>query len=169
MNNTNTWFDQNYPEHKNDLIAYFSAEYGLDEILPIYAGGLGILSGDHCKSASDLGLPFVAIGLLYKQGYSNQIVNIDGNQVYEPVNVDIDNLPIFPVKDEDNKDVIFDIDFLDRKLFIKIWKIQVGKVSLYLLDTDIELNCEEDRLLTQRLYGGGTETRLQGIRERRQR
>lgn len=160
MNNTNTWFDQNYPEHKNDLIAYFSAEYGLDEILPIYAGGLGILSGDHCKSASDLGLPFVAIGLLYKQGYSNQIVNIDGNQVYEPVNVDIDNLPIFPVKDEDNKDVIFDIDFLDRKLFIKIWKIQVGKVSLYLLDTDIELNCEEDRLLTQRLYGGGTETRI---------
>ncbi len=160
MHNNNTWFDQNYPGYKDSLIAYFSAEYGLDEILPIYAGGLGILSGDHCKSASDLGLPFVAIGLLYKQGYSNQIVDTDGNQTYEAVNVDIDNLPILPVKDEDGKDVIFSIDFLDRKLHIKIWKIQVGKVNLYLLDTDLELNTPEDRLLTQRLYGGGTETRI---------
>lgn len=160
MNNKNTWFEQNYPGYQDSLIAYFSAEYGLDEILPIYAGGLGILSGDHCKSASDLGLPFVAVGLLYKQGYSTQSVDVDGNQIYDAVNVDIDNLPIHPVKDEDGRDVIFSIDFLDRKLHIKIWEIKVGKISLYLLDTDLELNMAEDRLLTQRLYGGGTETRI---------
>jgi len=160
MNNQYTWYNKNYPMRNNDLIAYFSAEYGLDETLPIYAGGLGILSGDHCKSASDLGLPFVAIGLLYKQGYSNQIVNADGKQSYEPVDIDIEDLPILPVKDENNNDIIFDIDYLDRKLYIKIWKIHVGKINLYLLDTDIEPNNCDDRILTQRLYGGGTDTRI---------
>ncbi len=160
MNNNNTWFLENYPHYKDNIIAYFSAEYGLDETLPIYSGGLGILSGDHCKSASDLGLPFVAIGLLYKQGYSDQYINNDASQLYTPVQIDIDDLPILPLKDEDNKDVIFDIPFLDRKLYLKIWKINVGRISLYLLDSDIDKNIEEDRILTQRLYGGDHETRI---------
>lgn len=160
MNSSNNWFSQNYPKYKNDVIAYFSAEYGLDETLPIYSGGLGILSGDHCKSASDLGLPFVCIGLLYKQGYSNQYLNADGMQLYTPVEINIDDLPINPVIDENGKELIFDIEYLDRQLYIKVWKINVGKTPLYLLDTDIDKNNPTDRLLTQRLYGGDQETRI---------
>ncbi|MBE5822257.1 MAG: glycosyltransferase family 1 protein [Clostridiales bacterium] len=160
MKSKDTWYSKTYPHYKNNLIAYFSAEYGLDETLPIYSGGLGILSGDHCKSASDLGIPFVAVGLLYKQGYSNQYVNSDGMQLYTPVKIDIDDLPILPVKDENGNDVIFDIEYLDRKLYLKIWKINIGRVTLYLLDSDIDKNIEQDRYLTQRLYGGDQETRI---------
>ena len=103
MNSKNTWFSKNYPNNKEDLIAYFSAEYGLDEIIPIYSGGLGILSGDHLKSASDLGLPLVAVGLLYKNGYFHQKINSRGEQCSEYHNIDLYNLPILPVKDEMNK------------------------------------------------------------------
>ena len=103
MNSKNTWFNRKYPENKNDLIAYFSAEYGLDETLPIYSGGLGILSGDHLKSASDLGLPFVAVGLLYKNGYFDQKINEYGVQETEYQNLDIPNLPIIPVKTNERR------------------------------------------------------------------
>ena len=106
MNTKETWFSKNYPSNTNDLIAYFSAEYGIDEIIPIYSGGLGILSGDHLKSASDLGLPFVAVGLLYKNGYFNQKIDGYGNQKTEYTNIDLDNLPILPVKDENGEDLI---------------------------------------------------------------
>ncbi len=160
MSSSNNWYSQNYPKYKDNIIAYFSAEYGLDETLPIYSGGLGILSGDHCKSASDLGLPFVCIGLLYKQGYSNQYISADGMQLYTPVEIAIDDLPINPVLDENGNEIIFDIEYLDRQLYLKIWKINVGKVPLYLLDTDIDKNNPTDRLLTQRLYGGDQETRI---------
>ena len=100
INSKNTWFKKTYPEAENELIAYFSAEYGIDEILSIYSGGLGILSGDHVKSASDLGLPFVAVGLLYKNGYFHQKINASGVQEQEYKNLDLYNLPILPVKDE---------------------------------------------------------------------
>ncbi len=160
MKSRTTWFSKQYPENKDDVIAYFSAEYGLDETLPIYAGGLGILSGDHLKSASDLGLPIVAIGLLYKNGYFNQKINRNGEQVSEYYNVEMDNLPIKPLKDENGEDVIVNIKLQKDKLYIKVWKICVGRVNLYLLDTDIPENKEEYRGITLKLYGGDQEMRI---------
>ena len=160
MQTKETWFSKNYPNNANDLIAYFSAEYGIDEIIPIYSGGLGILSGDHLKSASDLGLPFVAVGLLYKNGYFNQKIDGYGTQKTEYTNIDLDNLPILPVKDENGEDLIIDVDFPDRKLYLKIWKIVVGRISLYLMDSDIDQNIAEDRVVTLRLYGGDQEMRI---------
>ena len=159
MQTKETWFSKNYPNNANDLIAYFSAEYGIDEIIPIYSGGLGILSGDHLKSASDLGLPFVAVGLLYKNGYFNQKIDGYGTQKTEYTNIDLDSLPILPVKDENGEDLIIDVDFPDRKLYLKIWKIVVGRISLYLMDSDIDKNIAEDRVVTLRLYGGDQEMR----------
>ena len=160
MQTKETWFSKNYPNNANDLIAYFSAEYGIDEIIPIYSGGLGILSGDHLKSASDLGLPFVAVGLLYKNGYFNQKIDGYGTQKTEYTNIDLDNLPILPVKNENGEDLIIDVDFPDRKLYLKIWKIVVGRISLYLMDSDIDKNIAEDRVVTLRLYGGDQEMRI---------
>ena len=118
MKSKDTWFNKKYSNNKDDLIAYFSAEYGLDEIVPIYSGGLGILSGDHLKSASDLGLPFVAVGLLYKNGYFNQKINSRGEQCSEYHNIDLYNLPISPVKDKMNDDVIIDIPMDNRTLYL---------------------------------------------------
>ena len=152
MKSKNTWFSRQYPENKQDIISYFSAEYGLDETIPIYSGGLGILSGDHLKSASDLGIPLVAIGLLYKNGYFNQILDKNGYQLTEYKNIELENMPIKPV--------IFNIKMLKDKLYIKVWKISVGRVNLYLLDTDIEENKEEYRDITLRLYGGNQEMRI---------
>ena len=160
MNSKSTWFTKNYPNNKNDLIAYFSAEYGLDEIVPIYSGGLGILSGDHLKSASDLGLPFVAMGLLYKNGYFHQRINSRGEQCSEYYNIDLYNLPILPVKDKIGDDVIIDIPLEDKTLYLKLWQINVGRIKLYLMDSDIEQNCEEFRGITLRLYGGDKEMRI---------
>ncbi len=160
MKSRTTWFSKQYPENKDDVIAYFSAEYGLDETLPIYAGGLGILSADHLKSASDLGIPIVAIGLLYKNGYFNQKINKNGEQVSEYYNIEMDNLPIKPLKDENGEDVIVNIKLQKDKLYIKVWKICVGRVNLYLLDTDIPENKEEYRGITLKLYGGDQEMRI---------
>ena len=162
MNSKNTWFSKKYPENKNEFIAYFSAEYGLDEILPIYSGGLGILSGDHLKSASDLGLPFVAVGLLYKKGYFHQKINGYGEQETHYEDIDIDNLPILPVKDKDNNDLIIHIQLPKKRLYLKVWKINVGRINLYLLDSDIDKNNDEDyRKITLSLYGGDQEMRIQ--------
>ncbi|MBR3614614.1 MAG: alpha-glucan family phosphorylase [Clostridia bacterium] len=160
MNSKNTWFTKNYPNNSKDLIAYFSAEYGLDEIVPIYSGGLGILSGDHLKSASDLGLPFVAVGLLYKNGYFHQRINSRGEQCSEYYNIDLYNLPILPVKDKMGDDVVIDIPLEDKTLYLKLWQINVGRIKLYLMDSDIEQNCEEFRGITLRLYGGDKEMRI---------
>lgn len=160
MNSTDTWFNRTYPNNQDDLIAYFSAEYGLDEIVPIYSGGLGILSGDHLKSASDLGLPFVAVGLLYKNGYFHQRINSRGEQCSEYHNIDLYNLPITPVKTESGEDMLIDVDIKDRKLYLKIWQIKVGRISLYLMDSDIEKNDEDLRGITLRLYGGDRTMRI---------
>ena len=108
----NTWFSREYPENKEDIIAYFSAEYGLDETIPIYSGGLGILSGDHLKSASDLGIPLVAIGLLYKNGYFHQIIDKNGHQLTEYKKIELENLPIKPVKDPNGEHLIINIKML---------------------------------------------------------
>lgn len=160
MNSKNTWFNKTYPENKNDLIAYFSAEYGLDEILPIYSGGLGILSGDHLKSSSDLGLPLVAVGLLYKNGYFHQKINNIGMQESEYHDIDLNNLPITPVKRETGEDLIISVKMPNSKVYLKVWKISVGRINLYLLDSDIEENSEEYRGITLRLYGGDQEMRI---------
>ena len=160
MTSKDTWFGKKYPDKKNDLIAYFSAEYGLDETIPIYSGGLGILSGDHLKSASDLGIPLVGVGLLYKNGYFNQKIEGYGVQVSEYTDIDIENLPINPVKNEKGEDLIIYVKFPKRRLYLKVWQLNVGRVKLYLLDSDIENNNEEDRDVTLRLYGGDQEMRI---------
>ena len=160
MNSKSTWFSKKY-SNKDNLIAYFSAEYGLDEILPIYSGGLGILSGDHLKSASDLGLPFVAVGLLYKNGYFHQKINGYGVQETEYKNIDLYNLPILPVLDEKGEELIIDVRFPKKKIYLKVWKINVGRITLYLLDSDIDQNTDEYRNVTLRLYGGDREMRIQ--------
>ena len=160
MSSKNTWFANRYPENKNDLIAYFSAEYGLDQTIPIYSGGLGILSGDHLKSASDLGIPLVAVGLLYKDGYFNQKIDGNGQQQTEYNKLELENMPINPVKDENGNDLIIYVKFPKRRLYLKVWSINVGRVKLYLLDSDIEKNNPEDRDVTLKLYGGDQEMRI---------
>ena len=160
INSRNTWFNKMYPEEKEDLIAYFSAEYGLDQTIPIYSGGLGILSGDHLKSASDLGIPLVAVGLLYKNGYFNQKINGNGDQETEYNDIDLYDLPINPVKNDAGDDLIIFVKFPKRRLYLKVWSINVGRVKLYLLDSDIEKNNPEDRDVTLRLYGGDQEMRI---------
>ena len=122
------------------LIAYFSAEFGLHEALPIYSGGLGILSGDHCKTASDLELPFVGVGFLYPQGYFEQRIDADGRQqaVYEKL--DFAEVPATPALGPDGQQVMISVDLPGRKVYAKVWRIQVGRVPLYLMDTDVEQN-----------------------------
>ena len=161
MNSKNTWFKKNYPDNKNDLIAYFSAEYGLDQILPIYSGGLGILSGDHLKSASDLGIPLVAVGLLYKKGFMHQRIDGYGQQKEEYIDIDCSSLPITPVKDVEGKDLLVYVNLPKKKLYLKVWQIKVGRVTLYLMDSDIDANIPEYRGITSTLYGGDQETRIQ--------
>ena len=161
MQSKNTWFQREYPNNKEDLIAYFSAEYGLDQTLPIYSGGLGILSGDHLKSASDLGIPLVAVGLLYKNGYFNQKINANGMQESEYYDIDLYNLPLTTLKGENGEDLIISVKLPGRMLYLKAWQVNVGRVNLYLLDSDVDGNKDEDRNITARLYGGDQEMRIQ--------
>ena len=160
MKSRNTWFLKKYPNNEKDLIAYFSAEYGLDQILSIYSGGLGILSGDHLKSASDLGIPLVAVGLLYKNGYFHQRINGHGEQETEYKRIEIDMLPVTPVLDEAGHELVIYLKFPKRRLYLKVWQINVGRVKLYLLDSDIDANHEEYKGITSTLYGGDQETRI---------
>ncbi len=160
MESKSTWFTNKYPNNQKDLIAYFSAEYGLDEILPIYSGGLGILSGDHLKSSSDLGIPLVAVGLLYKNGYFHQEIDGDGIQKNHYTKMDIDSEPILPVKDSRGNDLYIDIDLPKAILYLKVWQINVGRCKLYLLDSDIDQNIDEYKDITLYLYGGDQENRI---------
>lgn len=161
MSDSNTWFSRNHPDNKDYRIAYFSAEFGLNEVLPVYSGGLGVLSGDHCKSASDLGLPFTAIGLFYKQGYFNQYINRDGWQETDYPNLNPSQLPITPVLDSNGNHILISVELPGRVVYAKIWRVRVGRVSIFFMDTDTEQNNPSDRMLTARLYGGDQETRIQ--------
>ncbi|MBQ7667788.1 MAG: alpha-glucan family phosphorylase [Clostridia bacterium] len=161
MNNPNTWFKKNYEKNQKNVMAYFSAEYGLDESFPIYSGGLGILSGDHCKSASDLDLPFVAVGLLYRQGYFNQRINREGWQESNFTELNMNELPVKPVILKNGEELTINIDFPSRTVFAKVWQVNVGRIKLYLLDTNVEPNSQVDREITARLYGGDQEMRIQ--------
>ena len=161
MDAKNTWYSKKYPNNANDLIAYFSAEYGLDETVAIYSGGLGVLSGDHLKSSSDLGIPLIGIGLLYKSGYFYQKIDGYGQQEEIYNDIDTDLLPIKTVKDHEDKDLLIDVKFPDKKVYLKVWEINVGRRKLYLMDSDIEENDPKYRNVTKCLYGGDQEMRIQ--------
>src|SRR5437764_12550790 len=155
-----TWFSRTYPELIHCTIAYFSAEFGLHESLPIYSGGLGILSGDHCKEASDLGLPFVGVGFLYPQGYFQQRITRDGTQEASYDKLHSSDAPAIPASDADGNEVMISVDLPGRRIQAKVWKLQVGRIQLYLMDTDVEPNAPLDRELSARLYGGDREMRI---------
>lgn len=160
MHPQDTWYSRTFPEHATKTIAYFSAEFGLHEALPIYSGGLGILSGDHCKSASDLGLPFVGVGLLYNQGYFKQLLNPDGWQEATYKKLNFAELPIKPTQDESGEEIVVSVELPGRTVYAKVWKVQVGRIPLYLLDTDIPQNAPEDRRFSAQLYGGDQDMRI---------
>ncbi len=156
-----SWFQKEYNGDSQLKAAYFSMEFGLHESLAVYSGGLGILAGDHLKSASDLGLPLVGVGLLYRQGYFRQYLNNEGwQQEIYPEN-DFYNLPLVLERDQLGRPLEIELDFGPRTFKAHIWRVQVGRVPLYLLDTNLEENSPEDRLITSQLYGGNQEMRMQ--------
>jgi starch phosphorylase len=165
-----TWFQETYASTKpgnkvvplppDFTIAYFSAEFGLHESVPIYSGGLGVLSGDHLKSASDLGLPLVGVGLMYREGYFRQYLTVDGWQQERYPENDFFNLPLIPLTKPDNTPLTVNVPMPGRDVHVRIWRIQVGRIPLYLLDTNIPQNSPEDRVITARLYGGDTDMRI---------
>jgi len=146
---------------RSDLIAYFCAEFGFHESLPIYSGGLGILAGDHCKAASDLGIPFVAVGLLYRQGYFTQTIDNLGNQIPHYATTDFADLPIAPALDPNGNAIQVNVVSNGNTIAVKVWEAQAGRIKLYLLDTDLPQNSEAVRQITHRLYGGDKHTRIQ--------
>jgi len=154
------WYAKNHDDKQDLLVGYFSAEFGIHEALPIYSGGLGILAGDHCKSASDLGLPFVACGILYRTGYFKQRITKDGWQQSDSIVWNFYELPITEVLDSKGKPVKVSVRITDRNVWIKVWRATVGNICIYLLDTDVKENNEEDRKITYQLYGGDHEMRL---------
>jgi starch phosphorylase len=141
-------------------VAYFSAEFGLHESIPIYSGGLGVLSGDHIKSASGLGVPLIGIGLYYTQGYFKQHLDEDGYQREEYIETKVENLPIVPALGADGLPITVTIETRNGRLMAKVWLMNVGRIKLYLLDCNVEGNKPEDRELTSRLYGGDERTRI---------
>ncbi len=155
-----TWFGSAHGDRRNEVIAYFSAEFGLTEALPIYSGGLGILSGDHCKAASDLNLPFIGVGFLYPQGYFIQRIDAGGMQqaVYEKI--DFAEMPVTEARDRSGNPVLINVDLPGRTVYAKVWRIQVGRIPVFLMDTDVARNAPQDRELSARLYGGDREMRI---------
>jgi starch phosphorylase len=153
------WFRGEYPELRQPM-AYFSAEFGLHGSLPIYSGGLGVLSGDHCKEASDLGLPFVGVGFIYPQGYFRQRIPPDGWQeaVYDTLN--FDQVPIHPVFDGGGQRLTLEVRLRGTPVYVQVWQLRIGRVHVYLMDANVPQNAPWDRELTARLYGGDQETRI---------
>ena len=156
-----SWFDKMCGQAKEKEIVYFSMEYGLSQCLPVYSGGLGVLSGDHLKSASDLGLPLVGIGLAYRQGYFQQQLTGEGFQTELYPENDFHRFPAMPVLDDSGARLKITLAFPGRTVYVGAWKVQVGRVPLYLLDTDLPENSPADRRITYMLYGGDRETRIQ--------
>ncbi|MBF2065227.1 MAG: alpha-glucan family phosphorylase [Calothrix sp. C42_A2020_038] len=155
-----TWYQKQRAGKPKECYAYFSAEFGLVECLPIYSGGLGVLAGDHLKSASDLGLPLVGVGLLYQQGYFAQYLNVDGwQQERYPIN-DFYNMPLHLERKEDGSELRIEVDYPGRKVYARVWRVQVGSVPLYMLDTNIEPNNPYDHDITDQLYGGDIDMRI---------
>ena len=157
---THTWGAREAGILGGKPVAYFSAEFGMHESVPIYSGGLGVLSGDHIKSASGLGVPLIAIGLFYDQGYFKQHLDGDGYQQEEYLDTAVETQPMEPALDPDGKPIMVSIETRNGTLLAKVWRMSVGRISLYLLDCDVEGNSPQDRELTSRLYGGDTRTRI---------
>jgi starch phosphorylase len=157
----NTWCERECNDLGGKSIAYFSAEFALHQSLPIYAGGLGVLAGDHCKEASDLGVPLIGIGFMYPQGYFHQGLSSDGwqQEIYEKLNWT--QTAIEPAITQEGKPAITAVPLGNRTVLVAVWRVRVGRVKLYLLDTDLEENAPWDRELSARLYGGDRETRIQ--------
>jgi starch phosphorylase len=155
-----TWFQETFPDANDCRIAYFSAEFGIHESVPIYSGGLGVLAGDHLKAASDLGVPLVGVGLMYREGYFRQYLNVDGWQQERYPENDFFNLPLIPETTTDGKPLLVSMPFPGREVWARVWRIQVGRVPLYLLDTNITRNSQDDRNITAQLYGGDNDTRV---------
>ncbi|HQV93807.1 MAG TPA: alpha-glucan family phosphorylase [Anaerolineales bacterium] len=159
FSDTNTWTHRAQPEFDSRPIAYFSMEFGLHETLPIYSGGLGVLAGDHLKEASDLGLPITAVGFMYAQGYFSQRIDEEGWQEALNNMLVLEDLPVLLVTEND-KPITVDVEFPDRHVTMQIWEARVGRVALYLLDSNAEGNSESDRLLTARLYWSDPDRRV---------
>ncbi|HWF86547.1 MAG TPA: alpha-glucan family phosphorylase [Vicinamibacterales bacterium] len=157
----NTWYADTFPQVAGQSIAYFSAEFALHQSLPIYAGGLGVLAGDHCKEASDLGVPLIGVGFMYPQGYFHQHVSSEGWQEESYERLNWADAPIEPAMTPDGKPCITAVPLDDRSVLVAVWRVRIGRVKLYLLDTDLEENAPWDRELSARLYGGDRETRVQ--------
>lgn len=154
------WFSQRFPEYRGGAIAYLSTEFGLHESLGIYSGGLGVLSGDHCKAASDLGLPFVAVGLLYRRGYFRQSIDAEGRQQHFYPDFDPTRLPVMPVLGAYGRQLKVSVPLLDRKVQLGVYLAQVGRIPVFLLDSDLPENDPSDRPITHILYVRGREMRL---------
>jgi len=157
---SSNWYETVYSKHTKPVIAYFSAEFGIHESLPIYSGGLGILAGDHLKSASDLGVPLIGVGLMYQKGYFRQYLNTDGWQQEHYIENDFYNMPVELVCDEDGRAITISVDYPGRAIQAQIWKVIVGRVNLFLLDCNVPSNSATDKMITSNLYGGDNENRI---------
>ncbi|MEH2246477.1 alpha-glucan family phosphorylase [Nostoc sp.] len=155
-----TWYQKQREQKPKETYAYFSAEFGLVDCLPVYSGGLGVLAGDHLKSASDLGLPLVGVGLLYQQGYFAQYLNADGWQQERYLSNDFYNMPLHLERNPDGSELRIAVDYPGRKVYARVWRVQVGTVPLYLMDTNIEPNNVYDHDITDQLYGGDIDMRI---------
>jgi len=156
-----TWYEKERTESGDETFAYFSAEFALHQSLPIYAGGLGVLAGDHCKEASDLGVPLVGVGFMYPLGYFRQSMSIDGWQEESYEELNWTDAPIAPALTPDGRPCIVSIPLGRRTVLAAVWRVRAGRISLYLLDTNLEKNTPSDRGLSARLYGGDQDTRVQ--------
>lgn len=159
--NAPTWYATNFPQDRTMWVAYFSAEFGIHESIPVYSGGLGVLAGDHLKSASDLGIPLCGVSLMYREGYFRQYLNAEGWQQERYPENDFFTLPLLPVQDEQGKPLLVTVPLSNRQIKLRIWRVQVGRVPLYLLDGNIPENSVEDRAITAQLYGGDQHMRIQ--------
>ena len=155
-----TWFNRYYPDFQDGPVAYFCAEFGLHATVPIYSGGLGVLAGDHCKSASDLGVPIVGVGLFYIKGYFDQRLRLDGWQEDSDEEYDISRTPLEPVVGPNRESVLATVETAGRPVQVRAWRIMVGRIPVYLLDTNLETNHPDDRGLMNKLYAGGPALRL---------
>jgi len=155
-----TWYSKHNSCEQKPVIVYFSAEFGIHESLPIYSGGLGGLAGDHLKSASDLGIPLVGVGLMYKKGYFRQYLNIDGWQQELYVENDLAQMPLELVRGDDGNPLMIMVEYPGRNVYAQIWRVNVGRVQLLLLDTNVHVNTSSDCLITANLYGGDREMRI---------
>jgi starch phosphorylase len=160
MSGKDAWWSNTHPELSGKKIAYFSFEFGLHESLPVYAGGLGVLAGDHLKEASDLGLPLSGVGFIYTQGYFKQRITEDGWQETGTHYLDFDLSPITSIYDENDQPLTISVELPGRSVFARVWEVRVGRVSLFLLDTNLEINSEADRQLSTRLYSNDLEVRV---------